>query len=76
MWMTYVTRSDTDGRMMLVEADQPILDTDTHDGRGVRYGMADSLRIKGGGELEVLARGVYRAVRTGEILRADDPNAP
>jgi hypothetical protein len=76
MWVTYVTRSDTDGRVVIIKADQPVLDTGTHDGGGPKYGIADSLRIKGGGELEAVGRRVYRIVSTGEICRADNPNAP
>jgi hypothetical protein len=77
MVRTYVARSDKDGQTVTILADQPSINTSTHDGRGSVPGLAepDSVTTLDGRPLRVLAQGVYQ-LPDGEILRCDHPQAP
>ena len=75
MWFTYRGRY-LDGRPVIIRADQDVVDTSAMHSPGSVRGFANALMTGDGQELEIVDRGVYRVVDTGEIIRCSDPQAP
>ena len=64
-----------DGTIHEVLAYAGAINTSTLQGRSSKDGLMELRLASGGGRLNVLAKGRYKIVQTGEIIESDHPDA-